>query len=538
MPPGYGLTEEDRTKLQALLDQAGRADSRDVQHKPAPLQGRNSQRRKVQITSTTKTAGRYPGTWYVWDGDSFATGDDCWVIDANGESLATGIYYDAERLNFAGTPSLPVFQTEVGEAGGTTVAVSPVTCVSLAPQQIFCEGDDEGTVNIVSGAFADVVTMPLTVTDDTRWAVFACLAWNVGTAQASSYIEWQLTIDSEIFQYGMATPVHPSVGGIAGTASIIGFFLKYNPGGGVVDLPECLRPGAYTIVLEAKLGLAFTGTATSLPSGTRVLVIPEPVLHRQTTPYNLVGTTAGDPVCETNPTCDCADEEEPGTGTGIGGSDISRSPLGVWTNFETADAASLETDDVTISADGVALAAVTIQGPDGLILSGCTIDGNAMTQVRSASQNLSGETQGVAIFKYYSAAGLTGPIIASYSGTDTNTYVTIHAEEVMGLPNNGTADVGAEDGANITGGGTLATGPAGTSSASPAYAFALFAIAYNAISVAWGNGFTSGGQDDDTVISASTGYRVLTSAANVNASLSISAPDTPQDALGCVEVFT
>ena len=115
-------------------------------------------RRKVKITSTSQTSGRYPGTWYRWDDgtNALAAGDSCWVVDANGASLATGIYYDAELVEINGPAGdeRPVFQAN-GAAGGSGTAKTIAIWTGTAPDPSTTLGDSIISQD-ASDTYADV----------------------------------------------------------------------------------------------------------------------------------------------------------------------------------------------------------------------------------------------------------------------------------------------------------------------------------------------------------------------------------------------
>jgi hypothetical protein len=84
-------------------------------------------RRFIKITSTSQTASRYPGRYYLWDDatSAWVAGDETiWVKDANGASLATATFYAAELVEINGPAGdeRPVFETnhegEVFGSGG------------------------------------------------------------------------------------------------------------------------------------------------------------------------------------------------------------------------------------------------------------------------------------------------------------------------------------------------------------------------------------------------------------------------------------
>ena len=90
----------------------------------------------VQITSTTKQSGRYPGTWYRYEPstDNFSAGVACWVRDANNATLTTGVYYLAREEGDA-TISASTRRTFVpATVNGMPVVVS--TTLTLTPASV------------------------------------------------------------------------------------------------------------------------------------------------------------------------------------------------------------------------------------------------------------------------------------------------------------------------------------------------------------------------------------------------------------------
>lgn len=68
----------------------------------------------VQITSTTQTDGRYPGSLYLRDGNGatftlLSASGGIWVDTPNGESLTTGVYYPARIGGEKASDSKPIF---------------------------------------------------------------------------------------------------------------------------------------------------------------------------------------------------------------------------------------------------------------------------------------------------------------------------------------------------------------------------------------------------------------------------------------------
>lgn len=78
----------------------------------------------VEITSTTKQDGRYPGTIYDrYDAatDTWTAGGDCWVVDSLGTTLATGKKYEGRLAGYAGTPEYLVYVTDRDASGGSGI---------------------------------------------------------------------------------------------------------------------------------------------------------------------------------------------------------------------------------------------------------------------------------------------------------------------------------------------------------------------------------------------------------------------------------
>lgn len=69
----------------------------------------------VQITSTSQTDGRYPGTVYRRNVDATFTllgeAGDSWVDTPNGESLTTGVYYRAVAVGIRVADNKAIFDT-------------------------------------------------------------------------------------------------------------------------------------------------------------------------------------------------------------------------------------------------------------------------------------------------------------------------------------------------------------------------------------------------------------------------------------------
>jgi hypothetical protein len=103
------LTVEDRDKLRKMTQDVARLDTPGAGPAPPSRAGV-----WVKISSTSKTDGRYPGSWYYRDDDetTWVEGDECWVVDANGVGLATGKYYRAHLVRVGGTPSKAIFYTD------------------------------------------------------------------------------------------------------------------------------------------------------------------------------------------------------------------------------------------------------------------------------------------------------------------------------------------------------------------------------------------------------------------------------------------
>lgn len=111
------LTVEDRDKIRKMTQDVARLDTPGAAPAPPTSAGV-----WVKISSTSKTDGRYPGSWYYRDDEESAwtEADECWVVDANGVDLATGKYYRAHLVRVGGTPSKAIFYTDRDAAGAVT----------------------------------------------------------------------------------------------------------------------------------------------------------------------------------------------------------------------------------------------------------------------------------------------------------------------------------------------------------------------------------------------------------------------------------
>lgn len=209
------LDEKDDSAEQATTFSRGRRDSIDVYF--------------VEITSTSKVSGRYPGTRYSYaaKANAWTAEDSVWVVSANGDDLATGTKYPAIRAGVA--DSKPVWLTVPGSS-------TPETNGFL----FFGIGDDinstSATLTTVFGIdVGDIVSFP-------GWFKFeAALFWDadiMGGVQfgvdasddvALSYIEYQVQIysdmDGTVSAWGRVSAPGGSVGTlgpVSGFATIHG----------------------------------------------------------------------------------------------------------------------------------------------------------------------------------------------------------------------------------------------------------------------------------------------------------------------------
>lgn len=102
--------------------------------KPQP-RGQGGFMQWVLVTSLSTTDGRYPGTWsqYNVEDDTFTEMGDCWITEAEGETLEE-IHYLARLQGKLDADSLPVFVVSLAGAvaQGSTVSIVAVTSSTAA----------------------------------------------------------------------------------------------------------------------------------------------------------------------------------------------------------------------------------------------------------------------------------------------------------------------------------------------------------------------------------------------------------------------
>ncbi len=168
--------------------------------KPLPLTAPNLAspfRRKVKLTTTTKPGDYYTDAkWFTsYDGGvTFEASDDpdAYVIDANGATLSTGIYYDAELLAYDETTGTPIFQTSIG--GGLSVTA---VCIAKNRHEQICSG----TTSITSSTKTTLTGSSANVTvDKACWATISAYAEfnGNGAAVAADKFGVYLKIDGTI----------------------------------------------------------------------------------------------------------------------------------------------------------------------------------------------------------------------------------------------------------------------------------------------------------------------------------------------------
>ncbi len=104
-------------QMKRIVDATKEAEVARLQARPlVPPNTPNATRRKVKLTSTTKPGSYYTDAkWFIsydlgltWTQE---TDPSAYVIDANGSTLSTGVYYDAELLGYDNTTGTAIFQT-------------------------------------------------------------------------------------------------------------------------------------------------------------------------------------------------------------------------------------------------------------------------------------------------------------------------------------------------------------------------------------------------------------------------------------------
>lgn len=109
----------------------------------------------VQITSTTQTAGRYPGSLYQRDGnaDTFTllgTAGEQWIDTPNGETLTTGKYYYAKVTGVRTADERLIFETVSGTSSTSARVTKTTSEIYFATENTdhtiewVSDGDDTG----------------------------------------------------------------------------------------------------------------------------------------------------------------------------------------------------------------------------------------------------------------------------------------------------------------------------------------------------------------------------------------------------------
>ena len=83
----------------------------------------------AQITSTTQTSGRYPGSLYTADSQATTwtdTSDTCWIVSPNGEALSTGTVYAVNLREVLDSDGLAVYTVMGTVSGGIRTGWAPV----------------------------------------------------------------------------------------------------------------------------------------------------------------------------------------------------------------------------------------------------------------------------------------------------------------------------------------------------------------------------------------------------------------------------
>jgi len=159
------LTKDSARRVRRAVE---RDESRPYGEQPATTETRgSSELRLVQITSTTQTAGRYPGSLYLRDGnaDTFTllgTAGTIWVDTPNGETLATGTYYWAKVTGVRAADSRLIVEAVAGSASSSTFSGALVT--TIAPGGTSTVAWNQGSTYDTGTYFSNLANTRFTIT--------------------------------------------------------------------------------------------------------------------------------------------------------------------------------------------------------------------------------------------------------------------------------------------------------------------------------------------------------------------------------------
>jgi hypothetical protein len=209
MPPPISLRELRDTM--GRVRELGAFGAQQLEGPPPPT----TEMHPVQITSTTQTAGRYPGTLYTYDADldtytAYLAGD-IWVDRPNSETLATGTYYWAKLVGTKASDGKMIFQV-VGASSSAKSFCSAwlnadVICTSGIAKAVEFNNEIADTDDYHStSSNKELFTVPA----DGLYSIHAAIVWEVSDAGAYRLV--QLAVNSNI----VARDWRPPVAGWAG----------------------------------------------------------------------------------------------------------------------------------------------------------------------------------------------------------------------------------------------------------------------------------------------------------------------------------
>lgn len=174
----------------------------------------------IRITSTTQTAGRYPGTLYTYDADADSytvagTAGDIWVDTPNGEALTVGNNYWAKLAGVESDDGKLIYQAVGGfesstpELGGALVVLTANATIAFGATSATLSFTNE---TYDTDDYHDNTTNPsrLTVAETGRYQLNAGIIVD-GTLGASGAVNVRFGVNGAGTVYGLTLPMPSNI---------------------------------------------------------------------------------------------------------------------------------------------------------------------------------------------------------------------------------------------------------------------------------------------------------------------------------------